>query len=423
MLLCWAFDVISAGLAGLAGCYLFWALGVVSVDVAFSGFADETPWFLLAAILFGALMIRSGLARRIALAVMGRAGTSYRRLLLGLMLADAVLTFLVPSGVPRVIVMASIALGFNEGIGLKRNSNVARAMLLTLTYTATIFDKTIIAGVATITARQAIERFGHLQVFYSQWALAYLPIDLILIFLVWRLALNMFPPETQLFAGSAAYLREQTAELGAWSKIEKKAFVFAAITVLLWLLDAWHHVPASKIALGMVILAMLPGIGLLGIEDLRRVDFPLLIFVGSVTGMGKVLNASKALEVLNGLLSATLTPLLAHPFWAPFALFWGGFAYHLFLASGISMLGTSLPSLMSFAAAHHLNALAVGMIWTFSSSATIFAYQNAVLIVGFSYGCFTGKDLLRLGLILSLVDSLLLLIVVPLYWPLLGIRL
>lgn len=81
-----------------------------------------------------------------------------------------------------------------------------------------------------------------------------------------------------------------------------------------------------------------------------------------------------------------------------------------------------MPGLMAYASARHLNALALGMVWTFSSGATIFTYQNAVLIVGYSYRCFTAKDLLRLGLCLSIVDSLLLLIVAPFYWPLIGIH-
>jgi di/tricarboxylate transporter len=68
-----------------------------------------------------------------------------------------------------------------------------------------------------------------------------------------------------------------------------------------------------------------------------------------------------------------------------------------------------------------LNALSLGMVWTFSSGATIFMYQNAVLIVGYSYGYFTSKDLFRLGLWITFIDSLLLLIIVPFYWPLIGI--
>lgn len=422
MILAWAFEALSPGLVGLIGCYLYWALGVVNVDVAFSGFADDTPWFLLAAILFGAVAIKSGLARRIAFGVMLRAGTTYSRLLLGLIVADALITFCVPSGVPRVIIMAAIALGVNEAFGLERGSNISRGMLLILTYAASVFDKTIIAGAATITARGAMERFGHLEVLYSQWLLAYLPVDLVLIFVAWRLTLRFFPPEKQTLPGGKAYLEKELAKLGAWQPIEKKALAFVLVAVTLWLTDSLHHVAASKIALGVALLALLPRIGVLGMEDLRRVDYLLLFFVASVVSMGKVLTATKSLDVFTQVLFGWITPLIGHTYLAPFALYWIGFAYHLFLASGISMLGTSMPGLMTYAAAHHLNALALGMVWTFSSGATIFAYQNAVLIVGYSYGCFTAKDLLRLGLCLTVLNSLLLLIVVPFYWPLIGIH-
>src|SRR5580704_3648885 len=396
MILSWAFEVLPPGLTGLFGCYLYWALGVVSVDVAFSGFAEDTPWFLLAAILFGALAIKSGLARRIAFGVMLRIGASYSRLLLGLIVADAVITLFVPSGVPRVIIMAAIALGVNQAFGLEKGSNVSRAMLLVLTYSASVFDKTIIAGAATITARGAMERFGHMEVLYSQWLLAYLPVDLVLIFAAWRLTLRFFPPEKPTLPGGRAYLDRELAKLGSWRPLEKKALVFVLAAVALWLTDSWHHVPASKVALGVALLALLPRIGVLGLEELQRVDYLLLFFVASVVSMGRVLTATKSLDVFTQVLFGWITPLIGHTYLAPFALFWIGFVYHLFLASGISMLGTSMPGLMAYAAAHHLNALALGMVWTFSSGATIFAYQNAVLIVGYSYGCFTSRDLLRL---------------------------
>jgi len=204
--------------------------------------------------------------------------------------------------------------------------------------------------------------------------------------------------------------------------MEKKALIFTLAAVALWLTDWLHHVPASKIALGVVFLAMLPRIGVLGMEDLRRVDYLLVFFVASVVSMGRVLTATKSLDVFTQVLFGWMTPLIGHNFLGPFVLFWIGFVYHLFLASGISMLGTSMPGLMAYASAHHLNALALGMVWTFSSGATIFAFQNAVLIVGYSYRCFSARDLLRLGLCLSILDSLLLVMVVAFYWPLIGIH-
>ena len=85
------------------------------------------------------------------------------------------------------------------------------------------------------------------------------------------------------------------------------------------------------------------------------------------------------------------------------------------------MLGTSVPLLMQFAKTHGLDPLALGMIWTFAAGGKILVYQNAVLIVGYSFGYFTVKDMLKLGFYLSVIQSIILLFLVPIYWPLIGI--
>ncbi|PYS37893.1 MAG: hypothetical protein DMG14_19700 [Acidobacteria bacterium] len=103
-------------------------------------------------------------------------------------------------------------------------------------------------------------------------------------------------------------------------------------------------------------------------------------------------------------------------------LYWTGFVYHFFLASEISMLGTSMPLLMNFAKAHGLNPLQLGMIWSFAASGKIFVYQSGVMIVGYSYGYFEAKDLLRIGFCLTVIESIILVLLVPFYWPLIGIR-
>ena len=76
--------------------FLFWATGVGTLDQIFSGFAGETPWFLLGALLIGSMAGKSGLAQRIAYGVTTRTGNSYSRLLLGFIIVDFLLTFVVP---------------------------------------------------------------------------------------------------------------------------------------------------------------------------------------------------------------------------------------------------------------------------------------------------------------------------------------
>ena len=164
MILAWITQAMDFTLAGLIGCFLFWALGVANFNLAFSGFANDTAWFLFAALLIGVIATRSGVARRAAYLVMLHTGVTYSRILLGLIVTDFLLTFIVPSGIARIVIVAAIALGLIEAFGARRGSNIARGMFLVLTYTANIFDKMIIAGAGSITARGLIERFGDVDV-------------------------------------------------------------------------------------------------------------------------------------------------------------------------------------------------------------------------------------------------------------------
>jgi len=161
---------------------------------------------------------------------------------------------------------------------------------------------------------------------------------------------------------------------------------------------------------------------ILTLDDFKKLNFLQIFFVAAAISMGNVLSATKGLAVLTDSVLAGLEPLLTNNFLAPIALYWTGFVYHLFLASEISMLATSTPLLMQFAVDHGLSPLKLGMLWVFAASGKIFVYQSAVLMVGYGYGYFRARDVLWMGLFMSIVDSLLLLLVVPYYWPLIGIR-
>src|SRR5947209_6344 len=217
MILAWMTQVLDHGVAGILGCFLFWMFGIARFETAFSGFADTSPWFLFGAICFGLMGSKSGLARRLAYLIMRGIGHSYPRLLLGLIVSNFMLTAVVPSGIARVVIMAAIAMGLVEAFGLGRGSNVARGMFIILVYQATIFDKMLIAGASSITARGAIEKFGQVNVLWSQWFLAYLPCDVLVMFIAWRLTLWLYPPEPASLPGGAESLREELRQMGPWS--------------------------------------------------------------------------------------------------------------------------------------------------------------------------------------------------------------
>lgn len=421
VVIAWITHAYDHALTGLMGCYLLWALKVVKFETAFDGFANSTTWFLFGAILFGVMATKSGLARRLAYLVMRRMGHSYSRLLLGLIISDFLLTFLVPSGIARVVLMAAVALGLIEAFGVAPGSNIGRGMFIILTYTATIFDKMVIAGAASITARGIIERMGQVPVLWSHWFFAYLPCDLITIFIAWRLVLWLYPPEQSELPGGAGHLDRELQQMGPWTALEKRSALLMSAAIILWMTDFLHGIPAPLIGLGIGLVATLPGIGVLDVKDVRQVNYLPIFFVAAALSTSEVLRETKALDILSGVMISGIQPYIANPYSSSIVLYWTAFVFHIFLGDEVGMLATSLPILMNIAHAHGMNPLVLGMIWTFSVGGKIFIYQSAVLMVGYSYGYFDARDMFKVGLALTVVQSIILLVLVPLYWPLIGL--
>jgi len=328
----------------------------------------------------------------------------------------------VPSGLARVVILASIALALTEAFRAERGSNIARGMFLILTYTGNIFDKMILAGAGSITAAGQMHKFGGIEVSYAVWLLAFLPASIVTVLAAWRLTLWLYPPEQSNLSHGRAYFQTELDKMGPWSVRETKAVIFVGCTILLWVTDFWHHIPPTMVALGVGLAATLPHVGILDPDDVRRLNYMPVFFVAEAVSMGNVLEATKGLDVLTTGVFHWMTPLLTNVFSITAVLYWAAFLYHFLLASEISMLGTSIPLVMDYAKSHALNPLQLGLIWSFAAGGKLFAYQSGVLIVGYSYGYFAARDLVRIGAWLTVVEFAVLMVLVPFWWPLIGIH-
>jgi sodium-dependent dicarboxylate transporter 2/3/5 len=422
MVIGWMTEAMPHAVTGLVGCYLFVLLGVVNFESAFSGFSDETTWFYLGILLFGMMASETGLSLRLAVQLLKRFGDSYSNILLGLIVFSFLLTFIVPSGVACVVILASVAIGLLQAYGYGPGTNVARAIFITLTYTAGLFDKMLMAGAASVLGRGLIVKYTGVQIYWSQWFLAFLPLSIATILVMWRFVLWQYPPEKARMTGGEEFFARERDRLGPWKPAEKRALLYMAVALVLWMTDFIHHISPSKIGISVGFLAMLPYVGVLRFDALKaKLNYMSVFFVASAISLGRVLIQTKALGVLTGALFGWMAPLITNRFTAVIVPYWTAFGYHLLLGNELSMLSTSILPLVQFAQLHHMNPVALGMIWTFASGGKIFVYQSAVMIVGYSYGYFDARDLFRVGGFLCLVQAVLLVLVVPFYWPLLGL--
>jgi solute carrier family 13 (sodium-dependent dicarboxylate transporter), member 2/3/5 len=421
MVVLWITEVVDHGITAWIGCYLFWLLGVAEFRTAFSGFVQDTPWFLYSALLIAAAASKTGLAQRIAYGLMSVVGTSFPRLFLGVITMSFVLNFFVPSGMAQLAALVPILAGLVAAFGLPPRSNIGRSLFTTLACISGLFNKMVLAGAASLLARGLIENITHVRVYWSQWLVAFLPAIPLTIFAVWRAVLWLYPPEETERSRGRDFLKEGLQKLGPWSANEKKSLLFGILALALWSTDRIHHASPALVGIGVALLLCLPKIGVLRSQDIKQVNFLPILFVGGVLSMSTVLLETGALQVLTGLMSRFLGPLFSNFTEATVVLYWSAFVYHLFLGSELSMLSTSLPAVIQFATERGLNPLASGLVWTFAASGQVFVYQSAVLILGYSYGYFEPKDLLKIGGTLAVIEFLILLLVVSFYWPFLGL--
>jgi di/tricarboxylate transporter len=329
---------------------------------------------------------------------------------------------LVPSGIACVIIMAAVAVGLMDVFGLSRGSNVGRGIFVTLTYTAGIFDKMVIAGATSILARGLILRTTGIEVYWSQWFLAFIPSIVVTVFATWRLVLWLYPPEKEALQGGAKFLDDSLGKMGRWSSMEKHALLLMGIAIGLWATDLIHHISPAVIGIGVGLLAGVPGLGILDLEDLKRLNYLPVFFTAAAISMGEVLVKTDALRSMTTVMFAWMRPWVTSLALVGIVPYWTAFVYHIFLGNELSMLATALPPLMNFAKSAGIHPLPLALVWSFAAGGKIFVYQSGVMLTGYSYGYFEPKDLLWIGICLTVVESVVLALLVPLYWPLIGIH-
>ena len=95
--------------------------------------------------------------------------------------------------------------------------------------------------------------------------------------------------------------------------------------------------------------------------------------------------------------------------------------YHFIFPNNQSLLSTSLPLLLNAIKDMPYYPAALGLIWQYATRGTLFAYQSSVIVMGYSFGYFDGRDLLKYGAVLTIIQALILMLIVQFYWPLIGL--
>jgi sodium-dependent dicarboxylate transporter 2/3/5 len=210
---------------------------------AVAGFADPVIFLLLAGFMLAEALQSHDIDRRVALAILVRFGTSARGLVLGVMVATALLSMVV-SNTATVAMMVPIVVGIVESVtdvretGTGRPSNLQVAMVLGVAYAASLGGVGTLVGTPpnAIVVGQLGELLG-VEVTFLEWLAVGLPMVVVTLPVAWVLLTWVAYPPAQYDVGRARErARTRLRAMGPLSTGARRTVLIFASTAALWVL-------------------------------------------------------------------------------------------------------------------------------------------------------------------------------------------
>lgn len=240
----WMTEAISLAATALVPLVLFPLLKIPPGSGIAAQYADSMIFLFLGGFLLALAIEESGAHRRLALGIIAMMGDNPRRLVLGFMLATALLSMWL-SNTATTMMLLPIAISVlgqadRSSCDTARLKNLGVALMLGLAYSASI------GGMATLIGTPPNALFAAMyrelypnapQVSFFAWMVFACPFSLLMLGISWLLlTFVLFPVGGEPLLGGREVVRAQLAQLGPVTRHEVRMLCLFGATALLWIL-------------------------------------------------------------------------------------------------------------------------------------------------------------------------------------------
>jgi len=271
--------------------------GGLTIEQALSGYANESVWLVMAAFFISRALIKTGLARRIALGFVRLFGRTSLGVCYALSLSDMVLATIIPSNAARsggviLPILRSVAELYGSQPGA--TAGLLGSYLMTAVYQAICVTAAMfLTGQASnpMAAQIATSQFGY-RVDWTSWFAAGIVPGLCSLAVVPLAVMRLNPPEIKRTPEAARFASEQLRAMGRMSRSEWVVLAVFLSVCGAWMSSRWHGLDITATAL-LGSSALLLG-GVLSWEDVKneRAAWDIFIWYGGLLMLGKALNAA-----------------------------------------------------------------------------------------------------------------------------------
>ena len=431
----WSTEAIPVAATAFIPLVSFPILQVMPVKAVAQSYAHPTVFLFMGAFVLALAVEKWSLHRRIALTVLSKTGTDGRKLILGFMLAAALLSMwmtntstammLLPIAVSVAAMVAEKSVGVSDAD--KRRFQVS--LLLALAYATTIGGMSTIIGTPpnVLLAGFVEETYGR-QIAFFDWMLIGLPLALVLLPLGWfvltRIAFRVDVPASP---EAAEVIRNMRIEMGVMSAPERRVGLLFLMVVTLWMSRKWLNTMSGleglsdagivmAVALLLFVIPSEKGSAsrLMDWEDVARLPWGVLILFGGglalaaqVSGSGLAVWLGESLLPVANLGTLVLVVAAA-----------GLVVFLTELTSNLATTATFLPVIAAIAAQSDIEPLVLCVPVTLAASCAfmlpVATPPNAIV---FSSGVLTIPEMVRAGFFMNLVALVVLTLLATLAVP------
>lgn len=432
----WSTEAIPVAATAFIPLVSFPLLQVMPVKAVAQSYAHPTIFLFMGAFVLALAVEKWSLHRRIALTVLSKTGTDGQKLILGFMLAAALLSMWMTNTSTAMMLLpiaASVAAMVAEksvGVSNADKRRFQVALLLALAYATTIGGMSTIIGTPpnVLLAGFVEETYGR-QIAFFDWMLIGLPLALVLLPLGWlvltRVAFRVDIPASR---EAAEVIRDMRMEMGAMSAPERRVGLLFLTVVALWMSRKWLNTisgleglsDAGIVMTAALLLFVIPSekgsaSRLMDWENVARLPWGVLILFGGglalaaqVSGSGLAVWLGESLLPVANL--GTLVLIVAAA---------GLVVFLTELTSNLATTATFLPVIAAIAAQSGIEPLVLCVPVTLAASCAfmlpVATPPNAIV---FSSGVLTIPEMVRAGFFMNLVALFVLTLLATLAVPL-----
>jgi sodium-dependent dicarboxylate transporter 2/3/5 len=209
-------------------------LGIADANKTASSYYSPIMFLFIGGAFLALSIERTGLHRRLALAILGRAGDTPWRLLLAVMSATALLST-INSNTSTALIMMPMALAMLAGGGIKPGdtTGIAGALPMGVAFAATLGGYGTLVGTPTnAIGAGLIDKALGVKITFAEWSLYGMPIVIIGVPLAAFIIARVHRLQDDTFDPAAA--RAAIAGASEWSPPEKRLVPIVVLALVLW---------------------------------------------------------------------------------------------------------------------------------------------------------------------------------------------